>query len=754
MTPLTVLSHETSVSDGSPSELLPKIHSGESLKLNIQGMTCSGCAARIERRLLEVRGVTAAAVNFAAGTASISLSDDPPALNELVRAVESVGYKVGESHPLSHGLSGPRRAVGLVRVIVTFLAAAPVVVLAMAHGHIAFVPMRVSHFLQCVLTSLVVLYGGAPIFGAAWRAILHRTAEMNVLVAIGAGAAYLYSLVVYIWVSLPDQSHQLPLYFEAAAAVIAFVTLGRFLEGEARDRAGAAVRSLLSSQPSWAMVQRNGIEDQIRVEDLRVGDLIRIRAGEIIPVDGEILEGSSALDEALVTGESLAVERGAGDTVISGSINTYGTFVFRAARVGSETTIRRIAALVTNAQSAKLPIARLADRVSARFTPLVLVIAGVAFALWFLFDDPQQAFQRGLLAAISVLVISCPCALGLATPVAILVASGRAAQRGLLVRSGTVLEQIEAIKVVVFDKTGTLTVANSSVIAINTLVGSEHDLLCYAASVEAGSDHPLAAALVKAAQKRGIALRNADRFRSVPGKGVIGNVDGHEVVVGSAPFLSEHGITIPDTVAQQPAPSVWVAIDGRPCGSIEIKDVVRAEAEAAVRALTARGIVVAMVTGDRSGMASSVAREVGIEMVWSEVPPGGKQEIIKNLRLEYGSVMFVGDGINDAPALAEADVGVAMGTGSGVALETSQVTLLRSHLELVPELIQLSRATMRNVRQNLFWAFFYNILGIPLAAGVFFPFTGWLLSPVFASLAMSASSLAVVTNSLRLRHAI
>jgi len=641
----------------------------------------------------------------------------------------------------------------------------PVVVLEMG-GHIAgahaWIDQTVSNWIQFAFATPVVLWAGWPFFLRGWQSVLTRNLNMFTLIAMGTGVAYAYSVVATFAPGVfPDafRGHDgaVATYFEAAAVITVLVLLGQVLELRAREQTSGAIRALIDLAPKTARRVRDGAEDDIALDAVAVGDILRVRPGEKVPVDGTVTEGHSALDESLVTGESMPVTKGTGATVIAGTLNTTGGFLMRAEKVGRDTMLAQIVQMVAAAQCSRAPIQRLADQVAAWFVPAVIAVALIAFAAWALWG-PEPRLAYGMVAAVTVLIIACPCALGLATPMSIMVGVGRGAQEGVLIRNAEALERMEKIDTLVIDKTGTLTEGKPKVVAVVTQGVSEADLLRFSASVEQASEHPLAAAIVAAATARGIPLAPVLGFDSASGKGAIGLVERRRVVLGNAAFLGELNIaTAPlepqaDELRRDGATAIYVAIDGTAAGVIAVADPIKPSTPAALEALAADGIRVVMLTGDNRTTAEAVARKLGITDVEAEVLPDQKSAVIEKLRREGRVVAMAGDGVNDAPALAAADVGIAMGTGTDVAIESAGITLLRGDLTGIVRARRLSQAVMRNIRQNLFFAFVYNAAGVPIAAGILYPFFGILLSPIIGAAAMALSSVSVLGNALRLRR--
>jgi Cu+-exporting ATPase len=637
------------------------------------------------------------------------------------------------------------------RFLLAAVCTLPVAVISMAHGALDF--PGVTNVLL-LLTTPVVVGAGGPFFRSAWRLLLHGGADMNTLVALGVGTAYGYSLAATVFAGAFERLLGRPpdVYFEAAAVIVTLVLLGRLLEARAKKKTSDAIASLLDLQPPLARISIDGREVELPVGQVAVGQRLVVRPGERIPLDGVVVEGQSAVDESMITGEPLPVDKEPGRAVTGGTLNRTGAFVFQVTRIGSETTLQQIVRLVRDAQGRKAPIQRLADVVAGVFVPVVLLIAVCAGVLWGVFG-PEPALARALLAVVSVLIIACPCALGLATPTAIMVATGKSAERGVLVRGGDALEALHRIDTVVMDKTGTLTLGTPRVTDRRPAVGwSADDLLRLAAAAERRSEHPIGRAIVEAAGTSGLILPSTESFTSETGFGVSAVVEGRAVAVGHRAFLESRGIAIGQEAPFDAQTWVAVGIDGRLAGWLAVADTVRPSARAAVEALRRRGIEPIMLTGDREASARAVAQEVGIDRVMAGVLPAGKAQAIEAWKAEGRSVAMIGDGINDAPALALADVGIAIGAGADIAIDAADVTLMRNDLAGVVEAIAISERTMRTIRQNLFFAFIYNIVGIPIAAGALYPWLGWQLSPMIASGAMALSSVSVVTNSLRLRR--
>ena len=646
--------------------------------------------------------------------------------------------------------------------------ALPVVVLEMgAHvpglGLHRLVSATGSTWIQFLLATPVVLWAGWPFFVRGWQSVANRSLNMFSLIALGTGAAYLYSVVATFAPGLFPEGFRgmdgtVAVYFEAAAVITVLVLLGQVLELRAREQTGGAIRALLDLAPKTARrIHPDGTDEEVHLAEVQLGDRLRVRPGEGVPVDGEVLEGGGTVDESMVTGESLPVEKAPGSKVIGGTVNGTGALVMQADKIGSDTMLSRIVAMVAEAQRSRAPIQRMADHVSGYFVPAVIAVAVLAFLAWAVWG-PAPALSYGLIAAVSVLIIACPCALGLATPMSIMVGVGKGAGAGVLIRSAEALERMEKVDTLVVDKTGTLTEGRPEVVAVVAAPGlSETEVLPLAASLERSSEHPLAAAIVAAAHDRGIALQEPADFASVTGKGVTGTVGGRRMALGNVRLMQDLGVELgglvatADSLRREGGTALFLAVDGGPGGVIAVADPVKKSTPAALESLRAAGIRIVMLTGDNQTTAGAVARKLGIQEFQGDVLPEDKHRIVRELRAQGKVVAMAGDGVNDAPALAEADVGIAMGTGTDVAMQSASVTLVKGDLAGIARARTLSRATMRNIRQNLFLAFVYNALGVPLAAGVLYPVLGILLSPIVAALAMALSSVSVIGNALRLR---
>ena len=724
------------------------------IALRITGMHCAACAARIEQALREIDGVAEANVNFATEEAAVAFDEGLLTTDDLAAAVEAVGYGVVEPGTEDADAVAREREMADLRQRLSVSFAATVLIL--LSTHVLPIPRGLQPWVLLALATPVQFWAAARFYRGAWIAARAGFTDMNTLIVVGTSAAYGYSLAVTVapeaMIRLQPETH---LYYDTAAMIVTLILLGRMLEARAKGRASEAIRRLMGLQPNTARVQRDGEETEIRIEEVVVDDIVLVRPGERIPVDGIVVAGQSAVDESMVTGESMPADKGPDDTVIGSTVNQSGAFRFRASRVGADTVLAQIVRLVRDAQASKAPIQRLADRVAGIFVPIVIIIAAATCAAWIVFAlNPTYA----VIAAVSVLIIACPCALGLATPTSLLVGTGKGAELGILIRSAAALEVAGRIDTVVFDKTGTLTRGEPQVTDIAPAAGrTEEEMLRLAASVERESEHPLGRAVVRAAEERGLTLEAPEQFQALPGLGVRARVGERQIAVGTPRLLQSLGVDagpVPDRAAALAAEgkTVMLAVaDGTAIGAIALADVAKPEAAEAVQLLRDMRLAVVMLTGDNARTAHAVAQSVGIDQVRAEVLPDQKTAVVKALQEEGRRVAMVGDGINDAPALAQADVGIAIGRGTDIAMEAADITLVRDDLRLVAESIRLSRATLRNIRQNLFWAFFYNAIGIPIAAGVFYPITHTLLHPAIAAAAMAFSSVSVVANALRLR---
>ena len=738
------------------------------ITLNIASMSCASCVGRVDKALADVPGVLAVTVNLAAEKAVVEYLEGAVTPADLMAASAEIGYPAEVAEANSSQSRAERKAEeaeALRRnVIVAAVLALPVFVLEMGSHlipafHVAIensIGTQTSWIIQFVLASIVLFGPGRNFFSKGIPALLRGAPDMNSLVAVGTGAAWSYSVVAtFLPGLLPDGVRAV--YFEAAAVIVVLILIGRWLEARAKGRTGAASQALLGLQVRTANVLRDGKTVEVDVEALAVGDTILVRPGERIPVDGEVVDGTSNVDESMITGEPVPVVKAAGAVVTGGTVNGTGSLTFRAARVGSDTTLAQIIRMVEEAQGAKLPIQGLVDRVTLWFVPAVMVVAALTVAVW-LIVGPDPALTFALVAGVSVLIIACPCAMGLATPTSIMVGTGRAAEMGVLFRKGDALQELSNVEVVALDKTGTVTEGKPTLTDVVVAEGFDRAaVLALIAAVEDQSEHPIAEAIVRGARSEGIAVPPASGFRSVTGYGVAAMVEEQEVMVGADRYMTRENVDIAALVAKEKdlaergRTALYAAVDGKLAALIAVADPVKSASRAAISALHDRGFKVAMITGDKQETAEAIARETGIDHVIAGVLPDGKVAALDELRAGGHKIAFVGDGINDAPALARADVGIAIGTGTDVAIESADVVLMSGDLRGVVNAVEVSRRTMANIRQNLVWAFGYNVALIPVAAGVLYPVFGLLLSPVLAAGAMALSSVSVLTNALRLR---
>ncbi len=734
--------------------------------VTVGGMTCAACVRRVESALRELPGVRDAAVNLATARATVVHDADWAGLPELRKAIEDQGYtflgvpRDDEPDPITAEREREvrelrtRLVVGAVLSVIVFLGS-------MQHWFpfLHGLPRQIVLYAMFVLTAPVVFWVGDRFIIGAVKAARQKTTDMNTLVAVGALSAYAYSAAATFFPAFFSQAGIAPhVYYDGAAFIVTLIILGRLLEAKAKGRTSLAIRKLLDLTPKTARVMREGVETELPIEGVLKEDLVIVRPGERIPTDGTVVSGASNVDESMLTGESMPVPKETGTQVFAATINLNGALVFRATRVGTETALAQIVRMVSDAQGSKAPIQRIADRVASVFVPAVFAIGAVTFVVWYFFV-PEPSFSRALLNFVSVLVIACPCALGLATPTAVMVGTGLGADNGILIRDAESLENAYKLTTVVFDKTGTLTKGEPQVTDVVPVPGvSERELLQTALCIESSSEHPLARAVMARAVKEGLAPEPAEGFEALSGFGARARLGGKSCLLGNRPLLTREEVPLGDLAAAcerlsgEGKTCVFVALEKRALGVIGIADTPKESAAAAVAALGEMGLQVAMITGDTAGTGKAVAGAVGIDRVLAEVLPGGKADEIRRLREAGEVVAMVGDGINDAPALAAADIGIAIGAGTDIAIEASDITLMRDDLRTVPQAILLSAETMKVIRQNLFWAFIYNIVGIPVAAGALYPFFGILLNPEFAAAAMALSSVSVVSNSLRLRR--
>ena len=726
-------------------------------EFSVKGMTCAACVSAVERALKSLPGVLDVTVNLATEKATIEYIPTITGYGEFKKAVKDQGYELEVITEDFVDREKEERLREYSELKRRFIFSAVISALILI-GSLTSVPVLSNWYVLFLLATPVQFWAGARFYRAALAALRHFSTNMNTLVAVGTSAAYLYSVVATFFPWLFEAGGLKPhVYFDTSSVIITLILFGRLLEARAKGRTSEAIRRLIGLQAKTARIERQGELVEIPIEEVTVGDIVVVRPGERIPVDGIVVDGFSSVDESMLTGESVPVEKSAGEQVFGGTVNKEGSLKIRATKIGRDTALAQIIRLVEEAQGSKAPIQRLADRVASVFVPVVISIAVVTFIVWYFFG-PEPAFTRALMNFIAVLIIACPCALGLATPTALMVGTGKGAERGILIRDAEALEMAHKIDVVVLDKTGTITKGSPELVDIVIIDEINHKrLLEIAASAESASEHPLAKAVVEKAKQQGLTIKHPEEFTAIPGGGIRAKVGMDEVFIGNLELLKKESIDVEpvrqtvEDKSREGKTSVVVAINGKAKGVLAIADAIKESSYEAIKQLKEMEIEVVMLTGDNEVVAASIASEVGIQRYFANVLPEGKVEIIRKLKAEGKVVAMVGDGINDAPALTEADVGIAIGTGADIAMEASDITLIKGDLRSVAEAIRLSKLTIKTIKQNLFWAFFYNTVGIPVAAGLLYPFGGPLLNPMFASAAMAFSSVSVVTNSLRLR---
>ena len=730
----------------------------------VEGMTCSACANRVERVTQKIEGVELAVVNFATEKLTIKLDADVASYGQVKAAVEKAGFQLVSEEDTIKGEEKKHDEASklLIRFIISLIFAVPLLIISMGHmvgmplPHLIDPMMNPFNFgiVQLILT-LPVVMAGYKFYQVGIKNLIQLSPNMDSLIAIGTLTAFFYSVFGIYKITQGDASYAMHLYFESAAVILTLITLGKYLEAVSKGKTSQAIKALMGLAPKTATIERNGRELEVPIEEVVVGDLVLVKPGEKLPVDGEVIEGSTAIDESMLTGESIPVEKTVGSLVIGASINKTGFIKYKATKVGRDTALSQIVKLVEDAQGSKAPIAKMADIISAYFVPIVIGLAILSSVAWLL------AGETGVFALsifISVLVIACPCALGLATPTAIMVGTGKGAEYGVLIKGGEALETTHKLSTLIFDKTGTITEGKPKVTDIVTTNLSEEQLLIYAASAEKGSEHPLGEAIVRAAIDRGYQLCELQSFNAIPGHGIEVSIQGKQMLLGNKKLMIEKTIDVSslsetsDQLAYDGKTPMYMAIDGQLAGIIAVADTVKESSKKAIETLHQMGIKVAMITGDNQKTADAIARQVGIDLVLAEVLPADKANEVKKLQETGVKVGMVGDGINDAPALAQADIGIAIGSGTDVAIESADIVLMKSDLMDVSTAIKLSKATIRNIKENLFWAFAYNVLGIPVAMGLLHLLGGPLLNPMIAAAAMSLSSVSVLLNALRLRR--
>ncbi|HCX63211.1 Copper-exporting P-type ATPase [anaerobic digester metagenome] len=739
--------------------------------MKIEGMTCASCAKNVEKATRKLNGVTEANVNFATEKLTISYEPTLVKVSEIKKAVEKAGYKaIEEDTSVDADKERKEKEIKSLwrRFVISAIFTAPLLYMAMGHMFGEMFGIKLPEIIdpmmnpwnfaivQLILVTPTMIVG-YKYFTIGFKSLFKGSPNMDSLIAIGTAAAFIYGIYAIVQIYNGNGDYANELYFEAGGVILTLITLGKYLESVTKGKTSEAIKKLMGLAPKTAIIIRDGKEVEISIEDVEVGDVIVVKPGEKMPVDGEVIEGTTAVDESMLTGESIPVEKNIGDNIIGASINKNGSIKYKATKVGKDTALAQIIKLVEDAQGSKAPIAKLADVISGYFVPVVIVLSIVAALAWYFFGGQSTVFA--LTIFISVLVIACPCALGLATPTAIMVGTGKGAENGVLIKSGVALETTHKIKTIVFDKTGTITEGKPKVTDIITSNGiKENDLLQLTASAEKGSEHPLGEAIVKGAEDKGLEFKKLDSFNAIPGHGIEVTIEGKNILAGNRKLMVERNISLENLestsnkLAEEGKTPMYVAIDNKIAGIIAVADTVKENSKRAIEKLHQMGIEVAMITGDNRRTAEAIAKQVGIDRTLAEVLPQDKANEVKKLQSEGKKVAMVGDGINDAPALAQADIGIAIGSGTDVAMESADIVLMRSDLMDVPTAIQLSKSTIRNIKQNLFWAFAYNTLGIPVAMGVLFIFGGPLLNPMFAAAAMSLSSVSVLANALRLKR--
>lgn len=735
--------------------------------LKIEGMTCAACAKAVERATRKLDGVSEANVNFATEKLIIDYESSTVKVSDIKKAIEKAGYKaIEEATADDKDKEKKEKEMKLLwkKFIISAIFTVPLLYISM--GHMLGFPLPdfispkinpTAFALTQLLLTIPVVISGNRFYTVGFKSLFRRSPNMDSLIAMGTSAALLYGIFATVKIIVGDTSYAMDLYFESAAVIITLITIGKYLESVSKGKTSEAIKKLMGLAPKTAVVIRGGKETEIPIEEVEAGDIIVVKPGEKMPVDGEVVEGTTSVDESMLTGESIPVEKNIGDKIIGASINKNGTIRYTATKVGKDTALAQIIKLVEDAQGSKAPIAKLADVISGYFVPIVISLAVLSGLAWYFLGGESGVFS--LTIFISVLVIACPCALGLATPTAIMVGTGKGAEYGVLIKSGVALETAHRIQTIVFDKTGTITEGKPKVtdIVVTNAI-AENNLLQLAASAEKGSEHPLGEAIVKCAEDKGLEFQNLDLFKAIPGHGIEVKIDGKDILLGNKKLMLERNVSLEkleetsDKLAGEGKTPMYIAIDKKMAGIIAVADTVKENSKSAIEKLHKMGIEIAMITGDNRRTAEAIAKQVGIDRILAEVLPQDKAKEVKKLQADGKKVAMVGDGINDAPALAQADIGIAIGSGTDVAMESADIVLMRSDLLDVPNAIQLSQKTTKNIKENLFWAFGYNALGIPVAMGVLHIFGGPLLNPMIAGAAMSLSSVSVLTNALRLKR--